>query len=255
MKLHSSLKLLSVFVCLVLIFPAAHSFATETKIEGRILESAGDRVKIEYQGDYMPNIGDPVEIGFKAKSDFIPLKGQWRIVKADSQFVWAKAQGRTEEPPMDYLAIIHSRNPRKKAKEGKLSTTTHTPHPSSTPNVVKRDGRYVAYANGIVKDTRTGLEWKAGLDRDMNWYEARSWVRSLNLDGGGWRMPTIDELKGIYKKRKGTTYLLKTSGRRIWSGETNSFGSPGFFSTYSCERLWSIPGYSNKVRAFAVRSQ
>ena len=37
------------------------------------------------------------------------------------------------------------------------------PRPTlSTSNVTKRDGIYVAYANGIVKDTKTGLEWKAG---------------------------------------------------------------------------------------------
>jgi len=65
---------------------------------------------------------------------------------------------------------------------------------------VSDDGRYVAYANGIVKDTNTGLEWKAGPDKDTNWNQARSWVQSLNLDGGGWRMPTMDEVEGLYKK-------------------------------------------------------
>ena len=59
---------------------------------------------------------------------------------------------------------------------------------SSTSNVSQRDGIYVAYANGVVKDTNTGLEWKAGPDRDMTWNEARFWVESLNLDGGGWRI-------------------------------------------------------------------
>ena len=323
MKLRNSLKLLSVFACIVFLLPTALSFAAETKIEGMILESAGDRVKIEYQSDYMPNIGDPVEIGFKAKSEFIPLKGQWKIVKADSQFVWAKAQGRTEEPPVDYLAIIHSSNPRKKAKEGQLfiksepvktririlniepkfyqgmelkpggyhvevskpgyrtkkmwvnlgagedkevvvklerlqaslqPTTTHTPHPSSTPNVVKRDGIYVACANGIVKDTRTGLEWKAGPDRDMNWTEARSWVQSL---GGDWRMPTTDELEGLYNKGKGSrnmTPLLKTTDWWIWSGETKASSDAWHFDFEWGSRRWSNR-YNTIIRAFAVRSQ
>ena len=74
-------------------------------------------------------------------------------------------------------------------------------HPaSSTSNVIKPDDQYVAYANGIVKDTNTGLEWKAGPDKDTNWGEARSWVQSL---GGDWRMPTLDELEGLYKKGMG----------------------------------------------------
>jgi len=45
---------------------------------------------------------------------------------------------------------------------------------------------------------------------------------SLNLDGGGWRMPTMEELSGLYKKEAGSqnmTPLLKTSGRYVWSGE------------------------------------
>ena len=254
MKLYSSVKLLSVFVCIVFMFPAAYSFAAGTKIQGRVLESAGDRVKIGYQGPYMPNVGDTVEIGFKDGSDFIPLGGQWEIVETNSQFVWAKAQDRTDEPPVDYLAIIHSSNPRKRAKEGKLSTTTHTPHPSSTPNVVKRDGPYVAYANGIVKDTRTGLQWKAGSDRDMNWNEARSWVQSL---GGDWRMPTMDELEGLYKKGKGSrnmTPLLKTTDWWVWSGETKGSSDAWHFDFDWSSRRWSNR-YNTNIRAFAVRSQ
>ena len=50
------------------------------------------------------------------------------------------------------------------------------PQAQSKSDVIKKDGDYLLYANGIVKDTKTGLEWKAGPDRDMNWNEARSWV-------------------------------------------------------------------------------
>jgi len=75
--------------------------------------------------------------------------------------------------------------------------------PSSSSNVIKRDGVYVAYANGIVRDTKTGLEWKVGPNKDTDWNEARSWVQSLNLDSGGWRMPTMDELAGLYKIEAG----------------------------------------------------
>lgn len=74
--------------------------------------------------------------------------------------------------------------------------------PSSTSNVIKRDGIYVAYATGIVKDSNTGLEWKVGPDRDTDWNEARSWVQDLNLDGGGWRMPTMDEVQGDISFKK-----------------------------------------------------
>ena len=58
-----------------------------------------------------------------------------------------------------------------------------------------RTGRYIAYDNGIVLDTQTNLKWVAGPDRYTNWNAARSWVSSLTIDGGGWRMPTRSELR------------------------------------------------------------
>jgi len=114
-------------------------------------------------------------------------------------------------------------------------------------------------ANGMVSDLRTGLQWKAGPDRDTNWNEARSWVKSLNLDGGGWRMPTMDELKTLYKAGAGSrnmTSLLKTSGWRVWSGETTKDSSVARgFDFDDGSRLWDWLDISLSRRAFAVRSR
>ena len=129
--------------------------------------------------------------------------------------------------------------------------------PSSTSNVIKRDGIYVAYANGIVKDTNTGLEWKAGPDSDTDWNDARSWVQSLNLDGGGWRMPTLNELEGLYKTGKGDrnmTPLLKTTGWRVWSSEPIGSSDAGPFAFYDGSRIWGSRA-NYRARGFAVRSR
>ena len=130
--------------------------------------------------------------------------------------------------------------------------------PSSSSDVIKRDGTYVAYANGIVKDTNTGLEWKAGPNRDTDWNEARSWVQSLNLDGGGWRMPTVDELDGLYKKGTGSrnmTPFLKTTGWWVWSGETKGSSKAGGFHFSNSYGSWDYRNFSSLKRAFAVRSR
>jgi hypothetical protein len=144
-------------------------------------------------------------------------------------------------------------------------TATNTRPSSSISNKIKRDGQYVAYANGIVKDTNTGLEWKVGPDKNTNWDEARSWVQSLNLDGGGWRMPTADELAGLYRKGLGshnlTSLLLNTTSKYlwVWSGETNEtqdfLSSARVFKFDSGDRLWGPRGASHGGRAFAVRSR
>jgi len=146
---------------------------------------------------------------------------------------------------------------RKKIETASLQQKPKSSRPSSTSNVIKRNGVYVAYANGIVKDTSTGLEWKVGPDKDMNWNEARSWVQSLNLDGGGWRMPTVRELEGLYKKGAGErnmTPLLETSGWWVWSGETvGSSRAKGF--NFNLGRRYWFGRFSFNVRAFAVRSR
>ena len=126
-------------------------------------------------------------------------------------------------------------------------------------NLIKADRQYVAYPNGIVKDTKTGLEWLAGPDKFTKIYDARLWVQSLNLDGGGWRMPTIHELAGLYKKETGSrnmTSLLKTTGWFVWSGETKGSSYARLFYFTSGYGGWiDRGGYSGYERAFAVRSR
>jgi len=128
----------------------------------------------------------------------------------------------------------------------------------------KMGGRFIAYDNGVVRDTTTNLEWMTGPDRRTNWYEANSWIVILSADNKGWRMPTREELKTIYQKgfgRRNMPPFLKTTGWWVWSGET--FGSPyphtawifnfkdGYDVSYSC--INEHTSYIN-LRCFAVRS-
>lgn len=89
---------------------------------------------------------------------------------------------------------------------------------------VGRDSNFVAYANGIVKDTRTGLEWVAGPDVDTSYYQAVEWVRGLTLAGGRWRMPNEKGLNTLYRTPgvlSSITPLLKTTGIHVWPYQVN----------------------------------
>ena len=128
----------------------------------------------------------------------------------------------------------------------------------SESNVTEQDGIYVVYANGIVRDTKTYLEWKAGPNKDTIWNEAKSWVQSLDLGGDGWRLPTMDELEGLYKKgagKRNMTHLLKTTGWWVWSGETEGSSCAWDFCFYDGSRCWNNYNASILKRVFAVRSQ
>jgi len=77
--------------------------------------------------------------------------------------------------------------------------------------------------SAVYYDKKTNLEWLAGPDKPTNWYDAKKWVDSLTtFSGGGWRMPTIKELRTLYQRREKCNIVpfLKTSGCWVWSGET-----------------------------------
>ena len=120
-----------------------------------------------------------------------------------------------------------------------------------------RDGIYVAYTNGIVRNTNTGLEWKAGPDKDTSWEKARSWVQNLNLAGGGWRMPTKKEIKSLYKAGAGTcnmTPLFKTTAWWVWSKETKGSSNAWIFYFSGGYGYWLDRSTYSNLRVFAVRS-
>jgi hypothetical protein len=135
------------------------------------------------------------------------------------------------------------------------STTQRYGPPPDSGQIVGRDREYIAYENGIVQDTATGLEWMVGPDKNMTWDEAKAWIESLNSGGNGWRMPTIIELRGLYEEGRGDrnmTPLLKTSGWWVWFGETWGSSVPWGYRFYGSE-VW-LNRSSGNDRAFAVRS-
>ena len=135
--------------------------------------------------------------------------------------------------------------------------STYPQPSSSSSNIVDKDGVYVAYANGVVRDTKTSLEWVVGPEKNINWYEARSWVEKLNLEGRGWRMPTMDELRSLYWIDKGennVTALLKTTCWKFWSGETTGASDAWVVTFTDGDRFRRDRENGNRIGVFAVRS-
>jgi hypothetical protein len=133
-----------------------------------------------------------------------------------------------------------------------------TPVAKSVPRrISSRDGIYVAFTNGIIKDTKTGLEWVAGPDKNTNWHNARAWIKNLTLEGGGWRMPTKDEIKGLYKPGAGPsnkTSLFKNAAWWVWAGETKGSSQAWIFYFSGGYGYWLDRNTGDNLRAFAVRS-
>jgi uncharacterized protein (TIGR02145 family) len=120
--------------------------------------------------------------------------------------------------------------------------------------VIERDDHYLKYDNGVVYDSKTGLEWIAGLGRIMSWDEAKQWVKGLEIGGSGWRIPTQKELETIYQDGKGNrnmTPLLETAAWWVWSTEGDESASSSLFDFSRGSRDW----HSRTPRAYAVRAR
>jgi hypothetical protein len=70
------------------------------------------------------------------------------------------------------------------------------------PEPAAQNQRQNTPVSGIWRDPSTGLEWtNKDNGSDINWTQARVYCRDLPLGSyGDWRLPTIDELQGIFEE-------------------------------------------------------
>ena len=114
---------------------------------------------------------------------------------------------------------------------------------------------FAGYASGEVIDFN-GLDWQVGPDENMNWNQAKAWVDGL---GGNWRMPTLEELRGLWDAGVGRVEPYRwgpfeNNGYSVWSVEVRDSSSAWFFGFNDGGERWGNRSYSSYLRAFAVRS-
>ena len=168
-----------------------------------------------------------------------------------------KSRDTVNQKPERQGAVRSSSTYKQQTEISSISAKPADTPPSPTSDVINRDGVYLPDTDGIVKDTKTGLEWIAGPDRNTTWQEAKKWVDNLSIDGGGWRMPTIKELRTLYSRTSGPQYirLLKTTGRTVWSGEKKDSSFARTFCFFTCRKRVTDCERSIDFQAFAVRSR
>ncbi len=135
------------------------------------------------------------------------------------------------------------------------------------PGETLREGRFVAYDNGTVADTEAGLMWAADDNgKDINWHDAKKYCESCRGGYTDWRMPTLDELEGLYGNRVGyvpecyndsevwLTDLIRITCCCPWASDTKNGSSAGCFDFNGGSRLWYQQSSSYGTRALPVRS-
>jgi hypothetical protein len=91
------------------------------------------------------------------------------------------------------------------------------------------DGRW-GVSDGKVHDTQSGLIWQqVHGSEEMKLDDARSHCKSLKLDGGGWRLPSKDELLSIVVKGSHPTIdgaaFPNTPSSDFWTSTSDKTGS------------------------------
>ncbi|MBK7000389.1 MAG: caspase family protein [Rhodoferax sp.] len=112
----------------------------------------------------------------------------------------------------------------------------------------------------VITDTQTGLQWtKADNGSGINWNEAKSYCANK---GGGWRLPSVNELQGIYDRSQSNpcgTSTCRTSRKFrltdwwFWSNERDG-SSEAFFVYLTDSNRFSSPVEARpNLRALCVR--
>ncbi len=122
----------------------------------------------------------------------------------------------------------------------------------STPDI--SPNRFVKSEKGIIYDSKTGLEWIVGPDKDTTRKRAKYWIKHLTVGGGGWRLPTQQELETLYQSELGSRNIdpiFQTTGWRVWASDKSVVGFLwfDFLGEYWCDLK-----ESKDNRGFAVRS-
>ena len=150
------------------------------------------------------------------------------------------------------------------APQSKPQVMQEKPAASSSDGEKAREGRFIAYNNGTVLDTKTRLMWAAKDNGSgINWANAKSYCN--NYRGGGytdWRMPTQDELAGLHdsavtgKNGYKLTNLIELTNCCPWASETKHATHAATFNFWYNEALrdWMAQIHDYSTRALPVRS-
>lgn len=127
------------------------------------------------------------------------------------------------------------------------------------------DKRFTAPGDGTVRDSQTGLQWaQRDNGQDINWNNARSYCSNLSTAGGGWRLPSMDELDGIYDRSETLTTpcgqwtcevspLFSLTGPVVWISESSGSSGAWTFALTNGRRYSFSVSPTDDGRALCVR--
>ena len=121
------------------------------------------------------------------------------------------------------------------------------------------DDKRFTLKDGIIYDSQLRLEWAPANGKAMDHYAAEEYARNLSLAGGGWRLPTREELKSLYDPSKPghADPVFNIDNNLVWTSEVDDLWLAWYFLfNYGLERRDTRDTcYSFFTRVLVVRSR
>ena len=109
----------------------------------------------------------------------------------------------------------------------------------------------------MIKDAQTGLEWLLGPNLPTDYQQAVDFVKTCQVAGGGWRLPTRQELAGLYAQGQGPRKLnaaFYTTGSWVWAEAKDEASWWAFSLQDGSQAAHDQYAYIGDHRVFAVRA-
>lgn len=103
--------------------------------------------------------------------------------------------------------------------------------------------RFLRRANGVIEDHARGLEWFAEFGTTFNWDDVNLSPNADRIDGGGWRLPSLEELRSLVTPQRNAAHLFLDPVFRV-SVDTGIVWSNDMPSAY---RIWCVDFRTGKV--------
>jgi len=123
--------------------------------------------------------------------------------------------------------------------------------------------RFVDLKNGIIRDTKTGLEWQAEPLQPAPWQEQMDAAARLDLgDHTDWRLPTVEELVALidYSKSNPASEFPRMPSDWFWSSSARAASaSYAWGVAFSYGGVYddgkTLGNYARCVRGAALRGE
>jgi hypothetical protein len=185
------MKSYNYFLTVFFLFFSSAAFCEE--IKGKVEEVSGMSVKIRVQSEYVPNLGDKVQV-----SDNVPgigevaIDGSWRVSSIEWDLVSAEPEGSPSGKPLfGYSATIFSSHPQK--------ISERAPGPSAPSKATLAQdyfykGEQYYYGQGVPLNYEEAAQWYIKAS-ELGHVEAQTALGSMYRDGMGVRQDNAEAVR------------------------------------------------------------